>query len=81
MRFKNWFIKEEEAMQWNELKILPEDDKVILLHVKQDASDVVESICTGKFNIAKGWRTGLGTSFSQIPDNFSVLKWMEIPLP
>ncbi len=68
-------------MQWNDLKILPEDDKVILLYVKKDEDTLVESICTGKFNIAKGWRTGLGSTYSPLPDNFSVIKWMEIPLP
>jgi len=82
MIFKNWFRKEECDMQWNELNILPEDNKVLLLYVKRDGvEEGQDTIATGKFNIAKGWSIGLSGAFEPLSRDYSVAKWMEIPLP
>lgn len=82
MIFKNWFKKEIKIMQWNDLSILPENNKVVLLYVKNDDSDrIIETISIGTFNVAKGWSIGLREPFEAMRREYSVYKWMQIPLP
>lgn len=68
-------------MQWNDLSVLPQDNAIVLVFVRNDnGGENCETIATAKFNLGKGWLIGF-SSFESLHREYSVIKWMEIPLP
>ena len=68
-------------MQWNDLSVLPQDNAIVLVFVRNDnGGENSETVATAKFNLGKGWLIGF-SNFESLHREYSVVKWMEIPLP
>lgn len=69
-------------MQWNDLKVLPEDNAIVLVYVKNDNGDEkTDAVATAKFEVGKGWSIGFRGTFDPLNRDFTVSQWMQIPLP